>query len=341
MKLIKNTRFYKWNGDILEEVKVVRIQNDTICSIVTTKGENIGERRKIEISVLESGYTKLRADGYLSFDIVTVGKNLKDAMVVISRDKDIQAGAKLPFAVCRQCVVDLFAKQLSPDHVDYSGISISQDSCPADVEFENYLACNGVVLDETIAYYIGDTLYDILSVMKNTSLFDDALLTLFKEHCLHLARNNKFIAKEYEKKPDADGYCKSLKQLLEMNNFEYDLYRAFDIIPTNLSKDHFNETLSTLANKVLSSILCVQIDKSIVIKYDKDINFEEIKRKYCLVSDNEYNVYVVGYTISGTYHVPLEQIETDENIEKLGSMLSSESVQLAYQHLLFRQEKYK
>lgn len=346
MNIFKNTRYYKWvsvdGKDELKEVRVVRVQNENICTIVTTKGKNIGERVKIKIGTLTEEYQKLSPDGYISFNIASIGKGLRDVAAIITRTKDINQGAQLPFGICRQCVSDLFAKQLTPDHVDYVGISISQETCPADVKFENYLACDGIEVNETVAYYIGDKLPDILKILKYTKEYDQALVDLFDSHCMYLANNNKFIAESYKIKSDVDGYCKSLNQLLEMNNFEYDLLRAFDIIPTDLDKENFSEgTLSPVAAEVLSGLLTMTIDKSIVLKYDKDIDLSKIKRRYCLVSDKDSNVYVVGYTVCGKYHVPIENTESEQNVEKLNTLLASPSTQLAYSHLKFRQDKYK
>lgn len=260
-------------------------------------------------------------------------------MVVLSRDSDIKAGSQLPYAICRQCVVDLFSKQLNPDEVEYVGLSVSQESCPADVNFENFFACNGIVKDETVAYYIGDRLADLFPLLSHTNDFNRILMDLFNDHCMYLAGNNKFIADTYKDKSDVDGYCKTLYQLLEMNNFEYDIYRAFNIIPTTFDKEHFSDqTLSIEASQVISQLLCVQLNKAIVVPYDKDINLADIKRDYCLVSDKDGTIYVVAYTVSGRYHASIN--ESDDNIEKLQSMLNTESVQLAYQHLQFRKEKY-
>ena len=67
-----------------------------------------------------------------------------------------------------------------------------------------------------------------------------------------------------------------------MNNFEYDLLRAFDIIPTDLDKENFSEgTLSPVAAEVLSGLLTMTIDKSIVLKYDKDI-YQKLKEDTAL-----------------------------------------------------------
>ena len=199
MKLLKNTRYYRWAETKqyeaeIEEFRILKMQNKDICSVLYTKGPKMGTKQKISTDKIEEEFTKLKPDGYISFDIVTVGNGLKDVMAIVSRQKDIDAKERTPYAVCRQCAVDLFAKQLSPDNVDYAGISVSKESCPADVQFENFLACNSVEFDETIAYYIGDSLYSILNLLRSTSKFDTILTALFNSHCDYKANNNKYIS---------------------------------------------------------------------------------------------------------------------------------------------------
>lgn len=352
MNLFKNTRYYRWiDKSTMEEVRLVRIQNSEFGSVLVTKGPELGTQRKIAYKELEDNYVKLKPDGFVTFNIVTLGQNLKDVMVLVNRSTDTQKGSGLPYSVCRQCVIDLFAKQLSPDNVDYTGISISQDTCPADVQFENYLACESVDKSETIAFYIGDKLDNILSILKYTKDYDQTLLDLHDSHCMHLANNNKFIAESYKRKPEVDGYCSDLNSLLKLNNFDYDLQMAFGIVPLDMDfegtsnsiaiKDPVgNYSLTIEASKVLSNILLANIDKSLVIKYDKDIDLDAIKRKFCLVSDKNKDVYLVAYTVSGKFHPEVENIETEENVEKLMQHLPSESVRMAYSHLQFRKEKY-
>ena len=352
MRLFKNTRYYRWlDESTMEEVRLVRIQNQNIGTVLVTKGPNFGEKRKVSFKELSDRYAKLIPDGYITFNIVTIGQDLKDVMVLVNRRKDTAAGSGLPYAVCRQCVIDLFAKQLSPDNVDYTGISISQDTCPSDVKFENYLACENVIKNETIAFYIGDKLDNILNVLKYTKHYDQVLVDLNESHCMYLANNNDLIARVYKERDEVDGYCKSLKSLLYLNNFEYDLQTAFGIVPLDLpfegAMDSIavqdvtgNYTLNTVAKSILSSVLLIDIDKSLIVKYDKDIDLDAIKRRYCLVSDRDKDVYLVAYTSAGKFHPDIDGVESEENMEKLMKYLPSESVRLAFSHLQFRKEKY-
>lgn len=337
-----NDRWYRWlDDDTLEEVRVTRIQNEDVCTVTYVKGPNNGVC-KTDKKTIEDCYTKLKPDGYISFSAVSTGSNSTDVMVTIATRKDITKGEKLPYAICRQGAIDLFAKQLSPDNVDYVGISISRDTCPADVDFSNFFACEGIIYSESMSYYIGDKLEDCLKIIKKKKIFNDILEDNFNRHCMYLASGNKYIAEVYKNKNEVDGYCKELDTLLRMNNFDYDINSAFGIISTNLTEDDFSEkTLSGVAMEVIGSILRVEIGKSIVVPYDKDIDLSNIKRRYCLVSDNNNKIYVVAYTILGKYIVPVEGTETEENIDKLAKILPAESLQMAYQHIKFNSDKYK
>ena len=337
-----NDRWYKWIGDDLEEVVVTRLKNQETSTITYTKGPMKGKIRKIDNYDIENNYTKLKPDGYLTFSIVSTGNTTTDVMVTISSNKDILEGIQLPYAVCRQGAIDLFAKQLSPDNMDYVGISVSRDTCPADVDFANFFACNGVIYSEVMSYYIGNNLKDCLKLIKKKSRFNETLEDNFNKHCLYLANNNKYIADIYKDKEEVDGYCKTLDKLLLLNNFSYDVNSAFGIISTDLAEDDFSEdTLSSKAMDILGALLRVEIGKSLVIKYDKDIDLSKIKRNYCLISDINNCVYVVAYTIIGRYIVPVEENESAENIDKLAKVLPAESLQLAYQHIKFNSDKYK
>lgn len=339
--MMLNERYYYWDDDSIEEYRICRINNENSITVIKTAGSNIGERKKINPEELKQ-YKMLRPDGYISFNIALLSKNIKDVVVTVSTKNDIVKGISEPYAVCRQCVIDLFAKQLSKEHEDITGISISRDTCPADVDFKNFFACDDVEYSEIMAFYIGDKLDDIVSLVKKPALYDNVLQELFNDHCMFISNNNKYIAATYKKKRQMDGYCKNLVDLLKLNNFEYDLLRAFDIIPTDFTEDDFKEgVLSSKASEVLSAIINSNIDKSIVIKYDKDIDLSETKRKTILLSDKNGTVWVVGYTTNGKYIVPVEYNESDDNITKLANLMPTDSVALAYQHLKFNKEKFE
>lgn len=340
-KFFINTRFYKYVEDTVIELKIVKFYNAEKCKCKVIKGPDTGIEINIPIKTLQDEYTMLSNDGIIIFNIVKINDTLDDVMVTVFRSEDMIKGINIPNVVCRQCVLDLFAKMIDPNKADYVGLSISKETCPADIEFENFLACESIKHSVVLAYYIGDTLDDILSLFKHNE-FDSTLHCLFINHCDSFLKTNPAMADYLRRKGEADGYVQNISDLLKLNNFEYDLYRTFNIIPTTLDSEHFTDgVLSKLAEKVLSEILRAKIYKSLVIKYDKDIDLEAINKKYCLVSDKNGTVYIVAYFVNGTYYTNIDD-DNEQNIEKLVTLMgTSKSLQHAYENIKFSKKKYE
>ena len=74
--------------------------------------------------------------------------------------------------------------------------------------------------------------------------------------------------------------------------------------------------------QLLSSIVCRNIYESIVLPYDKDIDMKKIQGSFMLIATNEGKVFLVAYKYNDNYKVPLESIESEENIEKLNNDLN-------------------
>lgn len=346
MDLFKGSRFYRLVNNDIEEVRIVKFNNENSISVLFTKGENIGNQKKISIDDLRSEYTKLKEDGFITFTIVDVN-GTHDVMVTLNRMSDYEENMSgTPYCVCRQCLVDLFAKQLTPGNIDYVGMSVSTDTCPGDVDYNNFLVCDKMIYSEVISYYIGDKLEDVVRRI-NAKIFNDTLYNLHDSHCKYLAGNSKFKYLTLRDKPVVDGYCKDIYTLLKINNFEYDIFAGFGIIPMDLSAKEIyledaNEQwcLTPYCRDILSKLILMNIDKSIVVPYEKDIDLEAIKRRYMLISDNKENVYVVAFTTNGRIYSDILNVESKENVEKLGRYIPSESVQMALRTIDFKKEKY-
>lgn len=344
-KIYLNTRYYKFlEDDNILELRTIGFYNSDTVKCIVTKGpeSEIGKTIKIPTKTLSNDYTELIPDGKIIFSIVSVQRDLKDVMVTVLTKAKMDTGNNIPTVVCRQCVLDLFAKQFSNNHVDYTGLSISEETCPADVEFENFLACESIIDSLICNYYIGDKLDYVLSLFKHDK-YDSTLSTILVDHCNTLRADNPGLADYFLRKGEANGYVNNLKDLLKLNNFEYDLYRAFNIIPTTLPAEHFSDgVLSIHAGNVLSDILRTKIYKSLVVKYDKDIDLDAIAKKYCLVSDNDGTVYVVAYFVDGTFYEELKDGDHEGNIDKLTTIFgTSRSTMNAYENIKFDQSKYK
>lgn len=337
-KIYLNTRYYKYIGDSddnIIELRVIGFNNSETCKCKITKGPetDIGKIIKIPISVLKEDYTLLIPDGNIIFNIVKVQQGLDDVMVTVIPKEKMDIGYAIPTVICRQCVVDLFAKQFAnQESKEYVGLSISEETCPADVEFTNFLVCESILHSTICNYYIGDTLDYLLSLFSHKK-YDDVLSGLLSDYCNNLKTTMYAgLADYYLRKGEGHGFVNNLTSLLKLNNFEYDLYRAFHIIPTTLNPQHFDDgVLSKHAEYVLSSILRVGITKSLVVKYDKDIDLKSIAKKYALVSDNEGTVYVVAYFSNGSYEVTENGKFTE----------TPEQIKEAYENIRFNISKYK
>lgn len=350
--IFPNTRYYRYldeSDDSLEVIRILRYQNTETVKYEVIKGERLGEKGKIAISELLDNYTKLNNDGVISFSIASL-HNLDDIVIMFMKQKDLDMGMGIPFVVCRQCVTDMFHYAFSKKDKDYFGLSISQDSCPPNVDFNNFLACEGLSKQINIAYYIGDKLSDLLKLFKHDD-YDYVLGQLFRDHCKYAANNITFIYNDYLTRDSLDGYVKTLEDLLLSNNFEYDIQSAFNIIPMNLdfSGDETGAIdltdgaeLSEDAKHKLSFVLAKNINRTLVLKYDKDIDLDALShRLYQLVSDVNNDVYLIAYDVSGEYHVPVESVESAENIETLNSIVDAKSVKDAYQYIRINTWKYK
>ena len=336
----KNARFYKWNdNNELQEFKILGFQNGDIIKIKWTKGDKKDIKEKVDKNIIKE-YTELKPDAVISFLIVNLRNDLRDVVITVSKSTDIQNGATLPSIVCRQCIVDIFASQFSNTKKEYYGLSISTDSCPAGVDFENFLVCDGIEYIETVSYYIGDTLENITENITERK-YNDVLSILFMDHCKSVSNGFTFSYKSNIEKKNLDGYCKTVYDLLDINNFMYDIYHAFNIIPLNLDLSSFEgDAAPNDCTSALSRFLCVNITKSLLLKYDKDIDLNKISTNYQLIVDSNYVVYVLVYKHQGIYHVPVEDVENEENIIKLNERINTRSLRDAVSVLMIQKNKY-
>lgn len=278
MKILLGDKFYKYNKET-DTVKIIRIKtikNENSFVAYDEKTKEVIRITKQEI--FDLGYTRLKPDGCILFTVVLLQDNMKDVIVSLYRTKDENNG--IPYCICRQNIYDLFANQIQKNNIHYIGMSISIDTCPVDVEYQIMLACNGIDKSTMISYYIGDTLDDILSFIK-LDKFDIVLKTMYDKIDI---RNNTIR-----------GYCSNVRDLLTQNNFMWDVLRGYNIYQTPFEIIVIEDQLDPAQRMVLEDMLKVEMFQTYVIKYDKDINLNDIKREYVLVSDIKDNVYIVAY----------------------------------------------
>lgn len=275
--------------DNSDEPEIRRIYNvDKINNKVKyfDKDNNKGSMKYDE---LINKYKMLKADAIITFSIVKVG-DVPDVIVALKR---VPCTDNIPYAICRQSIYDFFTNNIrKTDFVTYVGVSASQDTCPADINFTDLLQCTDLQYNKIIVSYLDDNLEDILRLF-NHKKYNDALRKLHQN------------SSEYFKGKTILGYNDTLKDLLTNNNFMYDFRKCFNVIQVPFIIDENSEGLSNENILFLENELKVNIMETYVLRYTKEINLNTIKRDYVLVAslvDNYSKIYIVGYdTADGEY----------------------------------------
>lgn len=349
--IFPNTRYYRFDesDNHLDVVRVLKYQNSDTLKCEFIKGPSAGKKEKMKISDLHDNWCQLSFDGIISISIVQL-QNLKDVVATLVRKSDIDSvNASMPYAVCRQCVSDIFHYVYTKQDKEMVGMSVTWDSCPANVEFKNFLACDKMLKQFSMVYYIGDSLKDLLTLFDHSE-YDYVLNELFVDHCKFASSGIQFVYDDYMGRDILDGYVKTLDDLLTTNNFEYDVQSGFGIIPLKFDfkgdisgKIDMNSAgeLSENAKKELGFILGVNINTTLVMPYDKDIDLKSLShRLYVLISDLNNDIYLVVYDTIGDYHVPIEDVESEENIQKINNMANAKSAKEACQYININMRKY-
>lgn len=267
------------NGN-LDLIRINKFKNENSMIGI----DQYGNTQKYSRDELINKWTRLKPIGYLSLSTVKLDNNFKDVIVSIFRQKDLDNGDSIPYCVCRQSVIDLFTMQTNRNpNIQYVGISVSKDTIPEDTPYEMMLACNGVDDIVMISMYLGDTLDKLLSFVPSTQKYDRVLKNLYDS--INPIERNRLR-----------GYCVSLKQLLNENNFMYDMLKAYDIEPIPYSVITVNDSeLYPDIRKYLEGVLKVEMFKTYVIPYDLDIDLKSIKRNHVLVMDAMEKLYIIAY----------------------------------------------
>lgn len=272
-KPIVGTRYYRYVGDRLIQIRLLRIKNDN-CYVV----ESYGQRFNMTKTEFKT-YTKLRPDGYISFSVANLEDGIKDVIVMFFRKQDM--AQLIPFAVCRMNIYDMFTNVINKeDGILYIGCSVNQDSCPADIDFNLTRACNGTEKDDVIAVYIEDTLDSILHLV-NSVPYDDVLYTLSAGYVPDKTR----------------GVCSTLRELLEQNHFIDDVYYGFNELPVQFK--YIPEVAGDLIHAV-EDVIKHEMINPVWVKFDRDIDISKIKDKYLIIRDIEDNLFIVSY-VEGEY----------------------------------------
>ena len=296
-KIIKGSIYFKYDdNNNLKSIRIIGFKNRNILKTVDVYTNKISF---IDINDLDE-YTLLRPDGYIHFNIVTLpdfnntGKIMHDVVVLLYTIDDLSN----VFAVCRQNTAGFHSNMINITKEENMGFSVSRSTCPPNVVFEQFLQCNDLLLTESISVYIGDTLDTIFQCIKNKE-FDRTLDAIFTDYISLISNGKKDVELILKDIPCFKGYCKDLRTLLEFNEFMDDILYAFNITKINSIIPVENDTGVIVDDEVIRNIIFeLNITNPLwykCIPYDKDIELNDIKFKYNLISDIHYNIYVFVY----------------------------------------------
>lgn len=279
-KIYTGSKFYRYI-DGCTQPEIIRVSNIDYQKGIIKYFDADGNKCKCSYHTLTKEYKMLAPDGAISFSIVSVN-NSKDVIVALKafakNEEDFVKDNNLPYAVCRQMVMDVFSANVDTENL-ILGVSMSQDTCPANVDFNLMFACTGLEYTRMVAVYLDDTLDAILNLFDN-SMFDKVLN--------ELSSNN----------PEARGMCTSLANLLTENNFMYDFRKCFKIMELPFAINLETEGLSPENIDYLSKELKVDILETYVVEYSRTIDTSKFKRDFILATcaqESFSKVYIVGY----------------------------------------------
>ena len=269
MKLTKNDKFYKYTDDgELIEIRLKRIKNrNTFVMYDKNDKEFVLNRDELK------EYNKLRPHGYISFSCVGLDNGLRDVIVSYYKREDIDKEGKIPYIICRQNIIDIF----NIGSRGVIGTSVSQSNCPKGIDFKTLIVARSIECIENVSYYITDSLDDILKPI-NTLNFDDLL------------KENKSRADMEEDTPP--GFCSSLRQLIEENQFMFEVLLANNIYQVP-HKIEVKDGIIDDKTKLIVAKLFKDIINPVLIEYDNTIDRSKIERDYYMLCDKDYDLYIL------------------------------------------------
>lgn len=266
-------KFYRFKDDsdiptVIRLTKVNEIEN-TYEFIDSDKNKVV-----LPYDEVMNQWIKLNPDGIVAFDCCSAidnqGEEVPDVVVRLHRiDKQKDNINPVPYCICRQAVIDIFALLQTGKYI--AGMCMSIDTCPPELDYSGMLKFIKSTYHVQVAVYIDDHLDDILSIFNNKKF--DARLKLIKD------RN----------KMDIDGYMDSLYELLQSNYFMLDFHKAFNIHEFDIKSFDFEDDNT---NRVLTDYIITNLHevptKFYPMLYTKYIDLESIKRNYILICPDSF-----------------------------------------------------
>ena len=315
-------KLYKDNGDgnshmvrIVGMRKPFKIDKSTKDpSEITIYDYADGEKKKVRVDSLKE-YSPIKPDGVFTISIAHIrdkkGNILRDVVATASKYINMELGlSKLPYAVCRQNITDVFYNLISTSEEDnLVGLSINQDTCPSNFDFRIMFGCESIEYSDYINFYRTDSLEDILSLF-NRKKYNEVMKENYMRYVKHINKP------ELAFKSECGGWCKDIHTLFKINNFETDINQMLGItkVKFNISDYTVEKDLPgkegvkyTIANDEfmywLSYTYGYNITEASILKFDHDINLADFNNNsYFLFKDNTETLYLIVYMVDNEHY---------------------------------------
>ena len=289
---ILGTKYQTYIDDELVVLRLVNIKSENKFTMVDREGNKLSMTKEELDKCI-----KLDSDALLCLMTTTLDEDVRDVYACVHRTDDMRNGVKEPVMILRQHIYSSSKNAFNAGMDIYVGECLANPKFDNDEQFKSLLEFNTIDDTLSVALYVDDKFKDIKQFITghNARKFDEVLRTI-------KSNNTQSMLK---------GYCETLEQLFDENNFMFNYRLLFNIaqvdFPIELDDNTDNEGIITLNSKQISrleDLLRAYITDVKVLKYDKDIDISKIVSKtHIMISDETENIYLVSYIVKEAYPV--------------------------------------
>ena len=289
---ILGTKYQTYIDDELVVLRLVNIKSENKFTMVDREGNKLSMTKEELDKCI-----KLDSDALLCLMTATLDEDVRDVYACVHRTDDMRNGVKEPVMILRQNIYSSSKNAFNVGMDIYVGECLANPKFDNDEQFKSLLEFNTIDDTLSVALYVDDKFKDIKQFITghNARKFDEVLRTI-------KSNNTQSMLK---------GYCETLDQLFEENNFMCNYRMIFNIaqvdFPIELDNNTDKDGVITLNSKQISrleDLLRAYITDVKVLKYDKDIDISKIVSKtHIMISDETENIYLVSYIVKEAYAV--------------------------------------
>ena len=289
---ILGTKYQTYIDDELVVLRLVNIKSENKFTMVDREGNKLSMTKEELDKCI-----KLDSDALLCLMTTTLDEDVRDVYACVHRTDDMRNGIKEPVMILRQNIYSSSKNAFGSGFDIYVGECATNPKLDNDNQFKSLLEFNTIDDTLSVALYVDDKFKDIKQFITghNARKFDEVLRTI-------KSNNTQSMLK---------GYCETLDQLFEENNFMFNYRMIFNIaqvdFPIELDNNTDKDGVITLNSKQISrleDLLRAYITDVKVLKYDKDIDISKIVSKtHIMISDETENIYLVSYIVKEAYPV--------------------------------------